>query len=41
MRNWQVSVQYTYGRTYTVKANLLTDYSTQSRQWTLRVAYLF
>lgn len=41
MRNWQVSVQYTYGGTYAVKANLLTDYSAQSRQWTLRVAYLF
>lgn len=39
--NWQVSVQYTYGGTYALKANLLTDYSAQTRQWTLRVAYLF
>ena len=41
MRNWQVSIQYTYGGTYALKANLLTDYSAQARQWTLRVAYLF
>lgn len=40
-RKWQVSVSYTWGMTYCMKANILTDYSARGRQWTVRVARFF
>lgn len=40
-RNWQVSVQHTWGMTYALKANILQNFSGNTRQWSLRVAYLF
>lgn len=40
-RNWQVSGSYTWGMTYALKTKLLDDFSARSRQWTVRVAYLF
>lgn len=41
LRNWQLSAQYSFGATYALKAKQLTDYSARTKQWTLRVAYLF
>jgi len=40
-RHWQVSGSYTWGMTYVAKTKLLDDFSARSRQWTLRVAFLF
>ncbi len=40
-KRWQVSASYTRGLTYVTKANILTDYSAKSNQWTLRLAYFF
>lgn len=40
-RRWQVSASYSWGMTYALKSKLLTDYSARTRQWTVRVAYLF
>ncbi len=40
-RRWQVSGSYTWGMTYALKTKLLDDFSARSRQWTVRVAYLF
>lgn len=40
-KRWQVSASYTRGMTYVTKANILTDYSAKSNQWTVRVAYFF
>lgn len=40
-RNWQVSASYTWGMTYALKTKLLDDFSARSRQWQVRVAYLF
>ena len=40
-RHWQVSGSYTWGMTYALKTRLLDDFSARSRQWTVRVAYLF
>lgn len=40
-RRWQVSGQYTWGMTYLLKTRLLDNYSAQSRQWSVRVAYFF
>lgn len=40
-RNWQVTASYTWGMTYICRTKLLDDYSARSRQWTLKVAYLF
>ena len=41
MRHWQVSASYNWGMTYALKTKLLTNYSARTRQWTVRVAYLF
>ena len=41
MRNWQLSVQYTWGMTYLLKARKLDDYSARNRQWAVRLAYFF
>lgn len=41
MRHWQVSASYNWGMTYALKTQLLTNYSARTRQWTVRVAYLF
>lgn len=41
LRHWQVSASYTWGMTYALKTQLLTNYSARTRQWTVRVAYLF
>lgn len=40
-KKWQVSGSYTWGMTYAMKTKLLTDYSARTRQWTIRLAYLF
>lgn len=40
-RRWQVSVSYTLGMTYTLKAKILTNFSARSNSWAVRVAYLF
>lgn len=40
-RRWQVSGSYTWGMTYALKTRLLDDFSARSRQWSIRVAYLF
>lgn len=40
-RRWQVSAAYTWGMTYALKTQLLTDFSAKTRQWTLRVGYFF
>lgn len=40
-RRWQVSGSYTWGMTYALKTKLLDDFSARSRQWTIRLAYLF
>lgn len=41
MRHWQVSASYSWGMTYALKTQLLTNYSARTRQWTIRLAYLF
>lgn len=41
LRHWQVSVQHSWGMTYALKANILQNYSGNTRQWAVRVAYLF
>ena len=40
-RNWQLTVQYTWGMTYALKTKLLDNFSARSRQWTVRAAYFF
>lgn len=40
-KNWQVSVQYTWGMSYLVKTRKLDNYCGRNRQWALRIAYLF
>ena len=40
-RRWQISASYTWGMTYVLKTQLLTDYSARARQWTVRLAYFF
>lgn len=40
-RHWQVSVSYTMGLTYAMKAKILTNFSARNRIWALRAAYLF
>ncbi len=40
-RRWQITGSYTWGMTYALKTKLLDDYSAQSRQWTVKVAYFF
>lgn len=40
-KRWQVSLQYTWGMTYMMKTKKLDDYSADSRQWAVRVAYFF
>lgn len=41
MRRWQLSASYSWGMTYVIRTNLLTDFSARSRQWTVRLAYFF
>lgn len=41
LRHWQVTGSYTWGMTYLAKTRLLDDFSCRSRQWTVKVAYLF
>lgn len=38
---WQLSGSYTWGMTYALKTELLTNYSARSNTWDIRVAYLF
>lgn len=40
-RRWQVSLQYTWGMTYLLKARKLDDFSARNCQWAVRVAYFF
>ncbi|MDE6301150.1 MAG: PorT family protein [Muribaculaceae bacterium] len=40
-RHWQVVGAYTWGMTYAAKTRLLDDFSARSRQWSVRVTYLF
>lgn len=40
-RRWQLTVSYTWGMTYALKTKLLDDFSAQSRQWMVRLAYFF
>lgn len=40
-KNWQVSVQYTWGMTYLLKTRKLDNFSAKNRQWAFRVAYFF
>jgi hypothetical protein len=41
LKHWQISGAYTWGMTYAVKTNLLTDYSARCRGWQVRLSYLF
>lgn len=40
-KHWQVVGAYTWGMSYACKTLLLDDYSARSRQWSVRVSYLF
>ena len=40
-KRWQISASYTWGMTYALKANILTDYSARNRYWDVRVTYYF
>lgn len=40
-KRWQVSLQYTWGMTYMLKARKLDNMSARNRQWAVRVAYFF
>lgn len=40
-RHWQIVGAYTWGMTYAGKTRLLDDFSARSRQWSIRVSYLF
>lgn len=40
-KRWQVTVQYNLGMTYVTKADILTNYSAQNREWKVAVAYFF
>ena len=40
-KRWQISGSYSWGMTYILKTALLTNYSAQTRQWTVRLADFF
>ncbi|MDE6556361.1 MAG: PorT family protein [Duncaniella sp.] len=40
-KRWQVSGNYTWGMTYAMKTQLLTDFSARSGTWDVRVTYFF
>ena len=40
-RNWQISIQYTWGMTYMLKTTKLDNMSARNRQLDFRLAYLF
>lgn len=40
-KRWQVTLSYNLGMTYCTKANILTDYSAQNREWKLSATYFF
>lgn len=40
-KRWQVTASYNLGMTYCTKANILSDYSAQNREWKLAVTYFF
>lgn len=40
-RRWQLTGSYTWGMTYVCKTRLLDNFSAQSRQWTVKLAYYF
>lgn len=40
-RHWQITGSYTWGMTYACRTKLLDNFSARSRQWTVKVAYLF
>lgn len=40
-KHWQITGSYNMGMTYVTKAKILTNYSARSREWNIRVAYLF
>ena len=40
-KKWQITGGYSWGMTYALKTKLLDNYSAQSRQWHIRLAYFF
>ena len=40
-KKWQVTASYTWGMTYSLKTQLLDDYSARQRHWAVRVASFF
>ena len=40
-KKWQLTAGYTWGMTYALKTKLLDNFSAQSRQWNIRLAYYF
>lgn len=40
-KKWQITAGYTWGMTYALKTKLLDNFSAQSRQWNIKVAYYF
>ncbi len=40
-KHWQVSASYTWGMTYTLKTELLTNFSARNRTWDVKLTYLF
>lgn len=41
MRDWQLTVSYTWGMTYAIKTRLLDDNSAKNNHWTVRVTRFF
>lgn len=41
MKNWQASFGYSWGVTYTLRTQLLENYSARTRGWNVKVTYLF
>ncbi len=40
-RHWQASFGYSWGVTYTLRTKLLENYSSRTRGWNVKVAYMF
>lgn len=40
-KKWQITAGYTWGMTYACKTKLLDNFSSQSRQWNMRLTYYF
>lgn len=41
LKRWQIAASYTWGMTYVLKANLLTNYSARNRTVDIRLTYFF